>query len=275
MFPHTVFLGLDLYWWMVVVGVISAMVAFRLAHEQAGVSAKVFNFCVLILVAAIAVGYVFAVLFQSWYVYIETGVFEWGIGATFYGGFIGGVLTFFIGYFGVGHFVFKDKRHIAELNDAVSVMLPCVALAQGFGRIGCLFEGCCYGVETDGALGINVCADGVWSRRVPVQLYEALFMFALFFVLIVLRAKKNCEYTGSIYLIAYGAFRFIIEFWRDDVRGASGIPFLSPSQLTAILLVIIGVAYIFVYKYFLKKVLSNVAQKYGEYAKKHEEAPTV
>lgn len=256
--PFFNILGVDLYWMMVIIGLVAAFVLLRLLHSYAGISFDVFRFIVFVLVGAIFVGYPVAVLFQSWYAYLESGVFRWGAGATFYGGLIGGTAGFFIGYFAVGHFVFKDKKHIRELNGVVAAILPCVALAHAFGRLGCLFHGCCYGALTDSAIGIKMYVDGEWQNRVPVQLFESLFLFALVAVLSVLLVKKRCAYTHSVYLIAYGVWRFCIEYARDDARGSSGIGVLSPSQLTAIVLVLLGIALIFAYKYFLKDFLPEV-----------------
>lgn len=264
MFPNVSVLGVDLYWLTVIIGVIAAMAAARLLYSRAGVSFGVFRYAIIVLIGAMFVGYVFAVLFQSWYAYLETGIFEWGIGATFYGGLIGAVAVFVAAYFGIGHFVFKDKRHVVEFHRVVSLFMPCVALAQGFGRIGCLFTGCCYGIPVDGAGGIFMFVDGEWQNRVPTQLYEALFLFALFAALVAAIAKnKLVDYTASIYLIAYGVFRFAIEYVRDDYRGASGIPFLTPSQLTAVLTAVFGGVLIVLYKYILKPAYARVAEKYG------------
>ena len=254
MFPNASFLGLDLYWWMIVVGIIAAMVSFRLLHERAGISVKVFNFSLIVAVFGIVLGYLTAVLFQSWYNYLDTGVFKWGVGATFYGGLIGAVIVFLAIYFGAGHFIFKDKLHIREFNKMLSLIMPCIVIAHGFGRIGCLFDGCCYGAETNSWIGINMYTGGEWQNRVPIQLFEALFLFALFAVLIYLLINKKCEYTASIYLISYGVWRFAIEYARDDVRGSSGIGFLTPSQLTAIIMILAGVGLIFLYKYLLKNI---------------------
>ena len=63
-----------------------------------------------------------------------------------------------------------------------------------------------------------------------------------------------------MYLIAYGVWRFLIEFARDDDRGASGIDSLSPSQLTAIFMVLAGIAFIFIYRYVLKKHFEKVGE---------------
>lgn len=257
MFPAANFLGLDLYWWMIVVGVLAAMIAFRLYHEDAGISVKVFNFSLFVAVFGKVLGYLAAVLFQSWYSFLETGEFKWGVGATFYGGLIGAVIVFLAIYFGVGHFIFKDKLHIREFNKMLSLIMPCIVIAHAFGRIGCLFDGCCYGAVTDSWIGIKMYAGGVWDKRIPIQLFESIFLFALFLVLIYLLVKKKCEYTTSIYLIAYGIWRFSIEYARADERGSSGISFLTPSQLTAIIMVLVGIGLIFLYKYVLKNLFAR------------------
>ena len=41
-------------------------------------------------------------------------------------------------------------------------------------------------------------------------------------------------------MILYGAWRFGIEFFRADERGKTFVPGLTPSQLTAIVFVILG-----------------------------------
>lgn len=259
MCPDVRFLGMDLYWWFIIIGVIAAMAVARLLHKRAGISFKIFRFAILVLVGSVIIGYLFAMLFQSWYSYLETGVFRWGVGATFYGGLIGGVAVFLAAYFGIGHFMFKDKKHIREFHNVVSLFVPCVALAHGFGRIGCLCAGCCYGALTDSWVGLEMLVRGKWQKRVPIQLFETFFLFALFAVLATLIYKKKLfDYMTSMYMIAYGVWRFCIEFARDDVRGASGIPGLTPSQLTAIIMVIAGVGLIFLYKYLLKNFYARM-----------------
>ena len=259
MFPNEVFLGLDLYWWLIVIGVLAAMACFRLFYEQAGLSTRVFNFSLICAVFGIFLGYLSAVLFQSWYAYLASGVFEFGVGATFYGGLIGAIAVVLAIYFGAGHFLFKDKRHLYEFNRMLSLIFPCIVIAHALGRVGCLFEGCCYGAVTDSWVGIMMYSGGEWAKRVPIQLFEAIFLALLFLVLLFLVVKKKNEYTMSIYFIVYGVWRFVIEYFRADVRGASGISFLTPSQLTAILMVLAGIAYIFFYKYWLKARLEKFA----------------
>lgn len=60
-------------------------------------------------------------------------------GFVIYGALIGGVL-------GV---VFYCKWKKLNCLSYFDLAVPSVALAQGFGRIGCFLAGCCYGRETD------------------------------------------------------------------------------------------------------------------------------
>jgi prolipoprotein diacylglyceryltransferase len=51
----------------------------------------------------------------------------------------------------------------------------------------------------------------------------------------------------------YGVWRFCFEFARQDDRGATIIPFLSPSQLVAILMILIAAAYLVLWYLYVKK----------------------
>ena len=56
----------------------------------------------------------------------------------------------------------------------------------------------------------------------------------------------------NIYLILYGIFRFLIEFVRGDDRG-SFIPGLTPSQFWAIIMIVMGILFMFVMPIIIKK----------------------
>lgn len=144
-------------------------------------------------------------------------------GGVFYGGLFGAVLS--------GLAVLKIKGvEKSPYTDAGAVALP---LFHSFGRCGCFFSGCCYGIESE--CGFTI--DGV--RRFPVQLLSAFLLFVLFCVLFLLFKKDF--FKGRllyIYLILYAVGRFLIEFLRgDDIRGKIWI--FSTSQLISIFLLMI------------------------------------
>lgn len=251
MYPYELFWGIDLYALLICVGIVAAIVSFRLLADKRDMPSKPFNFFLIIVVVAIASGFLFAMLFQSFYNFMATGVWKWG-GMTFLGGLVGSVACFMLFYFSIGHFLFRDKMHITYFYRLVCCAMPCISLAYGIGRFGCLCAGCCYGAVSE-SFGLPMLVDGVWQKRVPTQIFEAIFGIGLFGVLAFLVIKKDNRYTAQIYLIAYGVWRFCMEYLRDDPRGATGIPFLTPSQLTSLIMVIAGIALVFVYRYVIKR----------------------
>jgi phosphatidylglycerol:prolipoprotein diacylglycerol transferase len=101
------------------------------------------------------------------------------------------------------------------------------------------------------------------GRYVPIQLFEAIFLFALTAVLLVLFFKNNGKKKFPLlptYAFFYGVWRFLIEFWRGDERGKTIVPFLSPSQLIAVLLIVASIAY-FVTWFLQKKKRLSAAEK--------------
>ncbi|MSQ96692.1 MAG: hypothetical protein EXR98_19360 [Gemmataceae bacterium] len=63
----------------------------------------------------------------------------WDGGLVLYGALFGGIL----GYFSFHHIMLR-KQGVSHWK-MLDVIAPCVALGIAFGRIGCLFTGCCYG----------------------------------------------------------------------------------------------------------------------------------
>ena len=59
---------------------------------------------------------------------------------------------------------------------------------------------------------------------------------------------------------AYGVWRFIIEFARDDYRGSVGIDAITPSQLIAILMIVGSVGVFFLEKVYTDKVEKRNAE---------------
>lgn len=167
-------------------------------------------------------------------------------GFVVYGGIIVGVLAGYI-------YTRLKKLNFMEIFDYV---MPEVALAQAFGRIGCFMAGCCYGRHTDSFLGVVFPKDSLAPSGVkvlPTQLFSAAGDFLIAILLIVLSdyvyknvkkqsSKKFGHVYGDIgctYMILYAVGRFLIEFLRDDVRGAVGL--FSTSQFISIFIAVFGI----------------------------------
>ena len=240
MYPYEILFGMDLYTILIAVGVIVCMLLIRLQADWRGLKAKLQNLILLDAVAAVVLGYGSAVLFQAFYNYMAKGTFEIvnSTGSTFYGGLIGGTALFIVIYFAAGHFLFPDGSHIRHFRTVSDLAPAAITVAHGFGRLGCLMAGCCYGARCDAWYGIEMVHLGY--KVVPVQLYEAIFLFALSGVLLLL-FRKGKRYEMPLYMIAYACWRFVAEILRNDYRGASLVDFLTPSQLISVLLLTGGI----------------------------------
>lgn len=155
-------------------------------------------------------------------------------GYVVYGGIIFGILF---------AYVYCRKKQAAFLK-YFDLVMPSVSIAQGFGRIGCFFAGCCYGRETDSWLHIVYTHSDFAPNNVPLiptQLLSSAGNFLIGALLLLYSKKRHRDgAVGAMYLILYSIGRFIIELFRNDLRGAwNG---WSTSQLISIGIFIIGAA---------------------------------
>lgn len=135
----------------------------------------------------------------------------------------------------------------------IDLSVPAIAVGHALGRVGCLLGGCCFGAEWHGPWALTA-TDPMAPMahpsvpRHPVQLYEALGLCLLAFVFAATPLDSKwlgAPGTGrrlSLYGIAYGVLRFVVEGFRGD--GVRGVFFggLSTSQLVSILVIAIGAA---------------------------------
>jgi len=138
-------------------------------------------------------------------------------GFVFYGGVLGGAL---------GLMVYAKQFHMDLLPfcEIYSTVLP---LGHAFGRIGCFFAGCCYGIPYTGVFAhtynVSVGQTPVGVPLFPVQLLEACGLLLIFIVLLTvyLKTKEQCGITMLIYFLAYPLLRFFVEFLRGDSERGS------------------------------------------------------
>lgn len=171
-------------------------------------------------------------------------------GAVYYGGLLGGLAAGLLyARLSFGPFPFRRSPGSGSLSDIIT---PAIPLFHVFGRIGCFFAGCCFGVESGAGFvftrSLISGANGV--RRFPVQLLEAVFNLSLFFLLCRMRPgggkPQDIRPPGGgkldgkllfLYLLLYPAGRFLLEGIRGDTqRGIWG--FFSTSQWISIALII-------------------------------------
>ena len=82
-----------------------------------------------------------------------------------------------------------------------------LAVAIGFGKIGCYLNGCCGG-----------------TLAFPVQLIESIFQFVIAICLYQFyQYSKRADLLFPIYLLSYLTMRLLIEFWRVEPRVLFGL----------------------------------------------------
>jgi phosphatidylglycerol:prolipoprotein diacylglycerol transferase len=183
---------------------------------------------------------------------VETDCFAWAKfwnpGYAYYGGFI-------FASVGAYYLLKRDRFPFWKAADMAGFAVP---LGLGFGRMGCLLAGCCFGAPTSGPLALVFPPQSsaseaefklgllknvrMWSLPVhPTQIYESAASLAIaLFCLVWVHGRKR--YDGQVFVAFVGLYaiaRFVIEFLRADDRGA--LFGLSTSQLIGVGLV--GVAY--------------------------------
>ena len=157
-------------------------------------------------------------------------------GYVYYGGLAGAVL-------GVWVYCRVFKLPFMPHLDGTVVALP---LMHAFGRAGCFFAGCCYGVRCDGPLAVTFHSSPAAPNGVglfPVQLLEAalnLVLFACFCAVFRSRARAARISCTGLYLCAYAVIRFFVEFLRGDAARGLWLG-LSTSQWCSIAALAAGI----------------------------------
>ena len=258
MYPYPILLGLNLYDISLIIAIIVAMLLCDKLMQKREFSIALQKLIIIAILLSVLLGFTSAILFQAFYNYLAKGEFTLSAttGMTFYGGFIGGAVTFLLVWFIGGKFFLKKENSGEEKRkffDMLNISACCIPLAHAIGRIGCFFAGCCHGAKTDAWFGVNMFTRNGWETVVPVQLFESAFLILLsaFLLWVFFKRKINIPLMPT-YCFAYGIWRFLIEFARDDYRGNSPIPYFTPSQFIAVLLIIISIVYFLIW-FFNKK----------------------
>lgn len=182
----------------------------------------------------------------------------WAGGLTYYGGL---VFSWIAGMM----LLRRDRFPVWKAHDLGSVG---IAIGLGFGRVGCLLAGCCFGHRSDSPLALSFPAHSPASDAqfklgdlptaaaqshavLPTQVGESLMAFGVAaFCMLYVQARKR--YDGEVFvwfLALYAIGRFLIEFFRADDRG--GALGLSTSQLIGVLLVAVAVG---IHRYRMKEM---------------------
>ncbi|MEN6464970.1 MAG: prolipoprotein diacylglyceryl transferase [Syntrophaceae bacterium] len=135
------------------------------------------------------------------------------------------------------------RKYKIDFWNLADLLCPIVPLGYTFGRLGNFLNGELYGRVTNAAWGMYFPYDPTRQLRHPSQLYEAFFE-GIFLFAILWRFRKAGIPKGAflgVYIIGYGAVRFIIEAFRepDSQLGFVLGPF-TMGQLLCLAMIIIA-----------------------------------
>lgn len=133
----------------------------------------------------------------------------WKGGMAFHGGLLGVLGAMWL-------FARSRGRHFLEVTDLIA---PCVPTGLASGRMGNFINGELWGRAADPALpwAMVFPQSGFDTARHPSQLYQFMLEGLLLFVLLWVYARRprNLGVVSGLFLIGYGAFRFIAEHFRE------------------------------------------------------------
>lgn len=180
--------------------------------------------------------------FSFFYSYPWEVLALWKGGLASYGGFAGGALA------GMAY-LRRAKISIATFADCC---VPFVAMGISLTRIGCFFNGCCFGRVSDIPWAVRFPkGSGPYIQQLlngqltggenlslpvhPAQIYDSLAALGLF--LLLMAARRHTAWDGRLSLgfaAMYALSRFGIELYRGDIsRGFAGV--LSLPQVLSLI----------------------------------------
>ena len=156
-------------------------------------------------------------------------------GLVYYGGLFGASLAF----------ILYCRGKSLPLWKGADILAPSVALGHAVGRIGCLFNGCCYGRPCSLPWGITF-PDNPGGPRPgipvhPTQVYESILNLVLYAALAWFYRRK--KFDGQIfgtYLVSYALIRSFVEIFRGDYPQYYFGGRVTPAHLVSALILAAG-----------------------------------
>ncbi len=187
----------------------------------------------------------------------------WDGGMSFHGGLVGVILA-------MVWFARRTRRRFLQVADFIAPLVP---FGLGMGRIGNFINGELWGRVTfdtpwamlfpnsrsediqlaiqDPSLMDTLNQFGVLPRH-PSQLYEMILEGIVLFIIlnIFVRKPRPMGSVSGLFLIGYGAFRIIVEFFRQPDSQLGLFGGISMGQILSVPMIIAGILMIiWAYKY--------------------------
>lgn len=232
-------IALRWYGMMYLIGFVVAMfIANRAADKSAGewTRDQVSDLLFYSFLGVILGGRIGYVLFYQWDYFLADPLYLfqiWQGGMSFHGGLLGVITAVFI-------FSRKANKSFLVVGDFVAPLVP---VGLGMGRLGNFINAELWGRETDVPWAMVFPTDALQLPRHPSQLYEffleGVVLFAILYV--VTRKPRRLGLAAGTFLIGYGVFRSIVEFFREpDAHLGLYFSFISKGQILSIPMILAG-----------------------------------
>ena len=161
----------------------------------------------------------------------------WNGGLSFHGAIVGALAV-------IGYFSWKRGVKYGTLCDIIA---PGIFAGYAIGRIGCFFNGCCYGFPTSVPWAVRFHIEGSNDPNAftvpshPAQLYSTLLSLCLFGLMMWARKQpKLTRFPGQLTIILlalYGFERAFVEFFRKGATAplVAGMDWITRAQLASVL----------------------------------------
>lgn len=225
---------------MVAIGfLIGIFLALYFARQTGIKSETILDLALYVIVAAIVGARVLYVI-GEWPTYLANPIdiimVQKG-GLAFLGGLI---LT-------IGVVIFYAHWKKLNLLILLDTITPGTVLGYAIARLGCFFNGCCFGHPTDSILGVKFPPGSLAYFQYPgilthpTQLYSVVVMAITFLFLLWFWPRR--KFAGQVFFIGltiYSVYRFVIEYFRfcpDELYWLG----LNPGQFISLGLLVIGI----------------------------------
>jgi phosphatidylglycerol:prolipoprotein diacylglycerol transferase len=176
------------------------------------------------------------VLFYNLAYYLEHPVemfYIWSGGMSFHGGLLGVIVAMWL-------YARRTQRAFFAVADFVALLTP---LGLGAGRLGNFINHELWGRVTDVPWGMVFPGAGPLPRH-PSQLYEFMLEGVALFIILWLYARRPrpTASVSGLFLLCYGAFRFLVEFARepDAHLGYLAFDWVTMGQVLSLPMVLFG-----------------------------------
>lgn len=164
----------------------------------------------------------------------------WKGGMSFHGGFLGVLVAMSL----------WSRRYNKPWFEVTDFIAPLIPLGLAFGRIGNFINGELWGRVADPTLpwAMAFPQAGDMAPRHPSQLYhvglEGLCLFVILWFYT--RQDRPRMAPSGVFLIGYGVFRFITEFFREPDHGIFGHSYsISMGQWLSLPMILVGILLVY------------------------------